>query len=158
MRTTRKLWAACAAAVLAIAGAVLPAAASGAAPHDRSVEIIVTETFGEIGTFVAAGGGLCPTGTAEIVGEASLTERPNMLTFELDKEFTCDDGTGSFVVHILARWSPCNPTDHGVWGITSGTGAYADLSGHGQLVGTYFPAACQEEGIVDAMRGVVHRR
>ncbi len=144
------------ATALAGAGVLVSVPTSVAAPREGYVEILGTEAFGAGGgTFEASGGGLCHRGRTATVWE-QITERPNMATFELDKEFTCEDGSGTFVVHMQARWSPCDPADRGTWNIVSGTERYADLSGHGQLVGTYYPGPCDEAvGIVDALRGMV---
>jgi hypothetical protein len=142
--------------VVTAAGVLASVPASGAAPRDGYVQLLVTESFDSgSGTFQASGGGLCPSGTTALLSQET-TELRNMFTFELDKVFTCADGSGTFVVHILARWSPCDPADRGTWSVVSGTGAYANLSGHGQLVGTYYPGPCDEAvGIVDAMRGMI---
>ncbi|GAB2635153.1 hypothetical protein [Kribbella swartbergensis] len=144
------------ATVITAAGLSASVPASAAAPREGYVEILNTESFDAgTGTFQASGGGLCPSGTTALIRQ-QITERRNMFTFDVDKVFTCDDGSGTFVVHILARWSPCDPADRGTWSVVSGTGAYADLSGHGQLVGTYYPGPCDEAvGIVDALRGMV---
>ena len=144
------------ASVLTGAGLLASAPAWSAAPRDGYVEILVTESFDAgSGTFQASGGGLCRSGTTALLSQQT-TERRNMFTFEVDKAFTCNDGSGTFVVHIRAHWSPCDPADRGTWSVVSGTGRYADLSGRGQLVGTYYPGPCDEAvGIVDAMRGMV---
>lgn len=142
--------------VVAAAGVSAAVPASGATPREGYVELLVTESFDAGGgTFQASGRRLCASGTTALLSQQT-TEHRNMFTFEVDKVFTCDDGSGTFVVHILARWSPCDPADRGTWSVVSGTGAYANLSGHGQLVGTYYPGPCDEAvGIVDAMRGMV---
>lgn len=156
MNTSRRWLIATAIAILATVGLAAPAAAGGAPPTVERVTITAVDTFGEpVGTFTADGDAICESGTVALVGDTTVTERPRMLTFDLVKRFTCDDGSGSFDVHIQARWSPCEPTDQGLWTIVAGTGVYAGASGHGRLVGTYFPAACAESGIVDVLTGVV---
>ena len=54
---------------------------------------------------------------------------------------------------LRAWWLPCAPSNRGVWSITGGTGDYASLRGSGQLVGTYFPAACEDGGVEDVYTG-----
>ena len=59
----------------------------------------------------------------EILGDA-VTRRPSTeITFVV--EHTCEDGSGSFVT--IEQWGP------DVWSIDSGTGAYRDLRGAGEL-------------------------
>lgn len=60
---------------------------------------------------------------SEILGDA-VTRRPSTeITFVV--EHTCNDGSGSFVT--IEQWGP------DVWSIDSGTGAYRDLRGAGDL-------------------------
>ena len=60
---------------------------------------------------------------SEILGDA-VTRRPSTeITFVV--EHTCEDGSGSFVT--IEQWGP------DVWSIDSGTGAYRDLRGAGEL-------------------------
>lgn len=60
---------------------------------------------------------------SEILGDA-VTRRPSTeITFVV--EHTCNDGSGSFVT--IERWGS------DVWSIDSGTGAYRDLRGAGDL-------------------------
>ena len=60
---------------------------------------------------------------SEILGDA-VTRRPSTeITFVV--EHTCADGSGSFVT--IEQWGP------DVWSIDSGTGAYRDLRGSGEL-------------------------
>lgn len=144
------------AAVVAAAVAPLTMAPgqAAAANADTQISIVATEDFVTgTGTFQASGGGLCSSGTTSQPGGVVVTERRRTLTFELDKVFTCTDGSGTFTMRIRAWWLPCAPSNRGVWSITGGTGRYTSVRGSGQLVGTYFPAACEDGGVEDAYTG-----
>lgn len=82
----------------------------------------------------------------------------NTWTFIGTKTVNCP-GSGSFTFAFRATVSlTCRDFDTGFWKITSGTGAFANLSGRGHLIGTYYPegtGGCSFEGIVDAWTGVV---
>lgn len=143
--------------LFATAGAT---SAQGRHGHHRAVEIVgVEDITAGTGTFTARGGGLCRTGTTEVVGETVVEEHGTTLTFDLRKAFVCDDGSGTFVLRISAWTTPCEPTDRGVWRVVSGTGTYLSLSGKGRLVGTYVPGPCDAvEGIVDVFYGKLRHR
>ena len=141
--------------VLAIAaGALL---ISGAAPVSAAGPAKVTidghSLFAGAATFVAHGGGLCPSGS--IADNTRVIALNNVLVFDVAQTLTCDDGSGAIDLHVVARVHLCNATDHGVWTITGGTGLYQDLHGVGTLVGAYFPGnACDADGIDDHYTGV----
>ena len=107
------------------------------------------------GTFTASGEGLCSSGTTSQPDGVEVVERRRTLTFVLDKVFTCADGSGTFTLQLRAWWLPCAPSNRGVWRVTGGTGDYSSLSGSGQLIGTYFPAACEDGGVEDVYSGHV---
>lgn len=60
---------------------------------------------------------------SEILADAVTRRNSTEITFVV--EYTCADGSGSFVT--IERWGP------DVWSIDSGTGAYRDLHGSGEL-------------------------
>jgi hypothetical protein len=129
-----------------------------AANEDTRVSIVATEVFStERGTFHAEGGGLCESGSTSQPNGVEIIERTRTLTFILDKLFTCDDGSGTFTLQLRAWWLPCAPSNRGVWTVVGGTGDYTSRRGSGQLVGTYFPAACEEEGVHDVYSGHIRR-
>ena len=143
--------AAVASAVAALTMAPGQATASSA---DTRVSIVATENFvAGTGTFEATGGGLCSAGTTSQPDGVTITEHRRTLTFQLDKVFTCSDGSGTFTLQLRAWYLPCAPSNRGVWSIIGGTGDYASLRGSGQLVGTYFPAACEDGGVEDVYTG-----
>jgi len=137
---------------------VLSAAVVAPAAAAESVHIVVDVPFdGSPGSFTAEGAGLCAGGTytdsaTRITGVDRGRDRT--LTFHLDRTFTCDDGTGTFTVRISARWHPCDATNAGTWAVLRGEGAYEDLHGAGQLVGTYLGHdGCTPDGVVDVLTG-----
>lgn len=53
------------------------------------------------GTFTATGDGLCPSGTVDVVGGMIAGWRSGTIAnFLVIQQFTCDDGSGSFLVRI----------------------------------------------------------
>ena len=113
---------------------------------DGEVTIVVDLETGQSWTawgVPVAGGRFCPDGirhvlrgidpvTDEIVrvhvwfgimDEAITTRNSTPITFVV--EHTCADGSGSFVTR--ERWGPDE------WAVESGTGAYRDLTGGGEL-------------------------
>ena len=60
---------------------------------------------------------------SRIIEEASMRRNTTEITFLVEN--TCADGSGSFVT--IERWGP------DLWSVESGTGAYRELSGGGEL-------------------------
>jgi hypothetical protein len=134
---------------LAIGGALLvltaaPVQATGAVATTISIHIV-----GSTETFTTTGGALCPSGSSASSG-FRFAGGGRAGTFHLDKTLTCDDGSGTFTISVNAATANGSPTDQGGWSVTGGTGAYASLSGGGNLVGTYF-----DGGIDDLYTGRV---
>ncbi|HVA87737.1 MAG TPA: hypothetical protein VNF73_15640 [Candidatus Saccharimonadales bacterium] len=129
-------------ALLAIAAG--PVQASGATPSTIRIEVV-----GSTETFSTTGGTLCPSGTA-VSFNFHFAGGNRAGSFHLDKTLTCDDGSGSFTIHVDAATVFGSPTDQGGWSVAGGTGAYASLAGGGNLVGTY-----TEAGINDLYTGRV---
>ena len=145
--------------VTTLAGlSVLPTAAAASAADQQRVTLTATSVLGEQGRFTADGGP-CWSGSTAEPGGVVVTERRTQLTFDLEKVFTCDDGSGTFTLRIRASYKPCRPADRGVWTVVGGTGSHRDLQGHGTLVGTYFPGPCDDaQGITDVLVGVLGTR
>ena len=97
MRTPKSILVA--AAVAAAAAPLSMAAGQATAANvDTRISIVATEDFVTgTGTFQASGAGLCSSGTTSQPGGVAVTERRRTLTFELDKVFTCADGSGAFI-------------------------------------------------------------
>lgn len=68
----------------------------------------------------------CATGTF-------VDERPDRST-EGERQFRCDDGTGTLTVSI-SRWEYYGPPFNTTWQILDGSGSYANLRGRGSLQG-----------------------
>jgi len=121
-------------ALLAVTG--LPALA--APPLD--VSIIAEETIPAStgGTFLASGGAvatglICPAGTtSNVVGPAHGT---TVVTFRVDKTFTCTDGSGTFTARMNVRLDPVTGETEASWRVVTGSGSYALLRGTGKLIG-----------------------
>jgi hypothetical protein len=142
---------------VAVAATLSAMPSAHAAAEDTEVSIVGIEDFVVAeGTFQADGGGLCASGTTAQPDGVEVTARRRTLTYKLDKVFTCNDGSGTFTLHVRALYLPCAPADRGVWSVVAGTGDYEGLRGSGVLVGTYFPGPCDDaEGIQDVYAGHV---
>ena len=114
--TTRRF----ASGVASIPAIALSPALPAAAANTSTVTIVAQESFGEVGSFRAVGGSLCATGSTDSPGGTTVTERRRTLTFDLEKTFTCADGSGTFTVEIRAWYLPCRPPDRGVWTVVRG--------------------------------------
>jgi hypothetical protein len=131
-------------------------AATASAPQDVTITslMVISETEPNSGTFDAGGdagasGRICPHGTVvdlvEIDREAFASG--TLLDFTVPKEFTCDDGSGTFVVEVAIHIDAVLGTESFTWRVLRGTGAYARLqgagrgatrsSGAGQVLNTY---------------------
>ena len=88
-------------------------------------------------TYTATGpavdaGLICAEGTTEFIG-GPFVENP-MVLWRWEIEYTCGDGTGTFVLGsdlYIGSSLDEGPEVFGVWNIISGTGDYADLRGGG---------------------------
>lgn len=121
-------------AVLALA---VPAAASP--PEGVHIEVPVDGTSG-VGTFTATG----PAAGGVVICDEGVVQRPfsevnswkggRGIRVRLLREFTCNDGSGTFIMRIKARiqFDPSREVS-GRWKIISGTGDYENLRGSGAL-------------------------
>ena len=136
------------------AASVLALSVMGTAMAGGAANVTVTITIinaGDVETFTTDGGVLCPSGTAsnffELFGGSGQSRAGS---FHGYKVLTCDDNSGTFNITYDASTVFGAPTDNGGWHIYAGTGAYAGISGGGNLVGTY-----NDDGIVDSYTGRV---
>jgi hypothetical protein len=116
--------------------------------------MVISDTEPNSGTFDALGeavasGLICGHGTVvdlvEIDRAAFASGR--LLDFTIPKEFTCDDGSGTFVVDVAIHIDRITRSESFTWRVLRGTGAYGRLqgagsgttldSGPGQVVNTY---------------------
>jgi len=146
--STRPLRAVAVGAIAALV--VLAAPASSMA---GSMTVITLDSFESGETFTATGGVVCPDGTAT-TGFKNFGGSPNSHagSFHLTKTLECAGGSGSFTIEVDAATVFGSPGDQGGWGVLSGTGAYATLSGGGNLVGTYVT-----DGIIDTYTGSLRK-
>ena len=87
-----------------------------------------------VDTFVATGS-LCPSGTFvdefDTIAAGRSSGRLNLMGYAT---FTCDDGSGTFIMrkHVhIAYAEDGSFTNTGPVQLVGGTGAYADIKGHG---------------------------
>ena len=146
-------------AILLLALSVVPGAA---ASPPVGVEFEVTTTFPappdlfpSFGPFVATGpavddGIMCPTGeTIDVFGKTSGSQSGRGTNWQVVKRFTCDDGSGDFLVKLQVRddWKGTNFN----WVIVGGSGDYERLRGTGKGIGLPFTG-----GILDLYSGGLH--
>jgi len=138
--------------VSVLTGALFMSVPASAAPG-LDVAITAHEIIGGGGDFVASGsavdvGLVCESGTtSNVVGPFHGT---TTLRFSVDKTFTCDDGSGTFLVKMSVRLDTVTNETTANWKVKSGTGDYTDLAGRGTLIGT--PGAPGED-ITDVYSG-----
>jgi hypothetical protein len=121
----------------AIAVTLSCSAAEAQADAPQAVTITTDVVFnpGTSGTFVATGP-ICSTGTVALVDEVDAIG-PAAFNVNAIQEFTCDDNSGSFIIRLHPQGNP-RPSDgfdlSGPWSVWGkGTGAYRNLSGHGEF-------------------------
>ncbi len=147
------------ASILLLTLSVIPAAAT---TPNLDVSIVVTTHFYAdqlpSGPFVADGpavvaGLICPSGETQDLQSRPTGWRSFRATnYHLDKQFTCDDGSGTFILHMQARIDPMKG-DIANWNVDGGTGDYASLHGSGKLFGVFFEDG---SGVTDNLTGTVH--
>jgi hypothetical protein len=145
---------------LAAAGALLvtlPAVAANATPPTDVVIVSPLDLNTGTGTFaVTEDGGevLCDEGSVEnlltrFVGDRSDSHAQILVSHE----FTCDDGSGSFLLSLRVRLDFATGNTSGSWSVLDGTGDFAKLHGSGSVVGTL---TCGPDCILDTYTGGVH--
>jgi hypothetical protein len=132
----RRVLIAAVAAFLLVAGA----APAGATPPS-DVDIVADSLFAGTGTFTASGpavddGDICVTGeTFDVFSRASGNGNKGY-NLQVVKEFTCDDGSGSFLVKLQVKVFFAGPLLSSFnWVVKGGDGEYTDLHGSGNGVG-----------------------
>jgi len=133
------------AAVLTVLAVVAPAAAGS----PKSVTIVSHVTFNpgdfNTGDFsasgAAAGSVVCPEGTFvdTFIHFAGFQSDRGVVQLQVDKTFTCDDGSGSFFVKLQIQANFDTGLETFAWVANGGTGAYTGLRGSGG--GTTVPNA-----------------
>lgn len=131
-------------AVAMVAIVLIPATPIEAAPP-LGVEITVQEIIpttipGGGGPFVATGpavdaGVMCPSGTT-INTALTTSGSGTVVNLGVEKLFTCDNGSGTFIVKMRVRLDTETGFTFARWNAKRGTGDYANLHGSGELAGT----------------------
>src|SRR5919198_6332121 len=122
------------AAVAAALAVMVVTSAQAAGPVPFTITENINGTTGER-TFTATGP-LCPSGMFEDsvnVFAGSHTGASGMLNLLITSVYTCDDNSGTFTLlkHVFITFNEDGFTNTGPVQILGGTGAYADLVGHG---------------------------
>jgi len=140
-------------AIVAILAAILVLMAIGGpvgAASPKSVTIVSHVTFNpdgpNYGDFVATGsavdsGVICASGTFVDIGLrfAGFQRDRGIVQLLVVKEFTCDDGTGTFAVKLQIQANFDTGIESFTWVVLGGTGAYESL--HGSGIGSTVPNA-----------------
>jgi hypothetical protein len=136
-------------ALLVLAGAAQ--AATKPEPVTLTGTLVFPESPPATGTFTATGP-ICPSGTIQELGGLFVGWQSDRLArIGVRHEFTCADGSGSFVLQLTVRLNFEDGTTDFRWSVLSGSGDYAKL--HGTGTGTGAPIA---GGIVDTYTGEMH--
>lgn len=139
--------------ILFVVCAALLAAPAATASPPQAVTISSNLFFAtESGTFTATGDVICPSGTIENVGTLFVGFQSGRAAQILARhEFTCADGSGSFVLQLTAALDFEDGTSEFGWSVLKGTGDYSKL--HGTGAGTGGPIA---GGVHDDYSGAMH--
>jgi hypothetical protein len=142
--------------MLLIAAVFMAPALPALATPPTAVNFVVPTEFGVTNFFTASGpavdsGLMCPTGTVDdIFGKATGFKSQTGVNFQVVKVFTCDDGSGSFVVKLQVRND--FKGDNFQWVVLDGDGDYSNLHGSGTGVG--IPTS--DSSVLDLYGGAVH--
>jgi len=127
-------------ATLSMAGSLLISGPANAAGAPQPVTINLQWTFYDTGipptgVFGTSGSDMiCPSGTsvwASFQGHG-WPSHVGALEVRLTEQFTCDDGSGTFLLREQYHFNPVH--DPATWIVVSGTGRYANLIGRGSAV------------------------
>ncbi len=150
--------------VLALIILVLAVTPAAAAPGPLDVGILVVTSLspsGNNGPFYTWGpamveGLICPEGTTiDIFNRGAGGQSDRGANYLVLKQFTCADGTGSFILKMEARVDFRG--DLAYWTVFSGTGQYEKLLGAGKDVGYFFDdGAGKVIGVYDFFTGKLH--
>ena len=115
------------------------------------------------GFFAAMGpavdsGTMCPGGTFTDVyakGAPNMGQSPNGFNLQLVRDFTCEDGTGTFLMKLQVQITYLATFN---WVVLDGTGAYEDLKGNGNGYGDFplFGPGPEPIGVQDVYEGKLH--
>ena len=98
-------------------------------------------------------GMVCATGEVVDLSVTVNSASGPYLILWIDKQFTCDDLSGTFDVKMVVKLDLTTSDTTARWRIVGGTGQYASLKGRGSLVGYANPSA---GNILDVYDGKVH--
>jgi hypothetical protein len=143
-----------------LVGLAFAATATGSGTTASPFELTMTGRVGKQvglakwlheGTFTAAAP-FCSAGRGEDI--SAKETRPTIS----DRVFTCGDGRGSITARVVSHEAEHTVEVTGTWAIVSGTGAFADLRGHGTLTGAPLSGDPRQPGTLTfrtTWRGVV---
>ena len=130
-------------AIVAAIVAITATAASVGAASPQGVTVVSHVTFNpdgpNFGDFAASGaavdnGTICAVGSFVDVGLrfAGFQGVHGLIQLQVLKQFTCDDGSGTFVEKLQIQANLDTGIESFTWVVLSGTGHYASLHGSGR--------------------------
>jgi hypothetical protein len=153
-------------AVMALFLVALPIGPASASPPEQVTFVGPAYFMGPdagAGLFTATGpavdsGAMCPGGTVlDVFGKLApkMGQSPNGFNMQIVNEFTCGDGTGTFMIKLQVHIT-YYPTFN--WVVVGGTGDYEDLRGNGDGYGDHplFNGAPVPIGVWDVYEGKLH--
>lgn len=135
----RKMWTITSVLIVIFA---IAAPAAAAPPEEVTIEgpsYFGPSYFTGSGTFTTTdeAGLICPSGTTMDMGgkiAPSEGQSPQRVNYQFHKQFTCDDGSGTFEMKIQVQFPVTIDESHWPvyhWVVVGGTGDYEDLKGNG---------------------------
>lgn len=135
--------------VAAVLGLVFTMAAPASGIVSNYVHMEGPSFFDGTGAFVTTRGPLCPSGTTEDLENEAGNFSPYGFNLRVLKEFTCDDGSGTFQAVLRVRVDFARGVTF-TWTMNRGTGDYEHIRGRG----TGFVAFdIDGTGVYDVYRG-----
>jgi hypothetical protein len=114
--------------LIIMAAGLLTAGCSSDSSGDITIDVALNDDFTG-GTFTATGSAICDSGET-LSGDWDVNET----VWWYEDQFTCADGSGTFVVKGELPPPPDEPTAlDGTWTIVAGDGDYSNLEGSGTL-------------------------
>jgi len=138
--------------VAAVAAFAVAAPAQPAPPQATTITADMSDpTAGADGTFTATGP-VCASGTVTQLERLFVGyESGDHAQILVRHQFTCADGSGSFVIELRVRLSFETFTTEFNWSVLSGTGAYVSLHGAGSG-----SDVLTDDGLRDFYTGATH--
>lgn len=143
------------AVIAAVVGIVTAPVAGASPPLDVQIQDAVVITGS--GAFTATGpavdnGDMCGSGTTTVISSTRQDLGSDTALLRVQKVAECEDGSGTFDISMRVLLDGVTGETTAKWQFSGGTGEYAGLRGHGDLVGIPIVVG---ESILDIYDGVI---